>query len=226
MNCKNCNKKFEPSIHLDLQVYCSKYCQQHSWYLKNKKCVKKRKCVFCEVPFHPSRVDQIYCSSKCRIRRGWQKTHRVKLEKKCDVCSKTFLDKLKRQRFCSLDCQKVVATKRRREFNLNKRKTNPHYKLRHNISSRILLALKKGTTKSENTIMLIGCSINDLKIHLESLFQDGMTWDNYGLWEIDHIRPCASFDLTNSNEQRACFHYSNLQPLWKEENNLKGAQWI
>lgn len=52
-----------------------------------------------------------------------------------------------------------------------------------------------------------------------------MTWQNYGQWHVDHIRPCASFDLSKPEEQRACFHYANLQPLWGEENLRKTSHY-
>ncbi len=51
-----------------------------------------------------------------------------------------------------------------------------------------------------------------------------MTWDNYGKWQIDHKIPCASFDLTDPEQQKSCFHFSNLQPLWAKDNNSKGAK--
>jgi len=51
-------------------------------------------------------------------------------------------------------------------------------------------------------------------------------WDNYGSgWHIDHIRPCSSFDLSDEEQQRACFHHSNLQPLWVKDNLEKGSKW-
>ena len=52
-----------------------------------------------------------------------------------------------------------------------------------------------------------------------------MSWDNYGKWHIDHVRPCSSFDLTDAKQQEECFHYTNLQPLWAAENLQKGSKW-
>jgi len=60
--------------------------------------------------------------------------------------------------------------------------------------------------------------------HLESLFLPGMSWENRHLWHIDHVLPCAAFDLTNPKEQRRCFHYTNLQPLWALDNIKKRAK--
>jgi hypothetical protein len=81
----------------------------------------------------------------------------------------------------------------------------------------------RGKGKSARTMQLVGCSLEFLKGYLESQFQKGMTWDNYGKWEVDHVFPCTSFDLTKPEEQQRCFHYTNLQPLWRLENNKKGA---
>jgi hypothetical protein len=61
---------------------------------------------------------------------------------------------------------------------------------------------------------------------MESLFLEGMSWDNYGKWHIDHIRPCSSFDLSDTEQQKICFNYKNLQPLWAEDNLRKGAKVI
>ena len=52
-----------------------------------------------------------------------------------------------------------------------------------------------------------------------------MTWKNYGEWHIDHIKPCSKFNLTDEEEQKKCFNYKNLQPLWASENTSKGAKW-
>ena len=84
----------------------------------------------------------------------------------------------------------------------------------------------KHNRKHGTTIKLLGCNINELRFYLEGKFIDGMSWDNYGEWHIDHIRPCASFDLTDPEQQKKCFHYTNLQPLWAEDNLSKGDKII
>jgi hypothetical protein len=104
-----------------------------------------------------------------------------------------------------------------------KRNTNIDYKILINLRSRIYIALKKNY-KNTSTIKLLGCSLKQLRIHLEKQFTIGMNWNNYGKWHIDHIKPCASFDLSKPSEQRKCFHYTNLQPLWAKENLKKGAR--
>lgn len=92
-----------------------------------------------------------------------------------------------------------------------------------NLRNRLRLALKK-SPKSLKTYELIGCSLHELREYISSLFKEGMTWDNYGDWQIDHIAPCASFDLSDKHQQLVCFNYKNLQPLWKEENLEKRAK--
>ncbi len=104
------------------------------------------------------------------------------------------------------------------------RKINPHIKIRDNLSLRMRLALKEqNLTKRNTTAELIGCSIKLLKQYLERKFKPGMTWKNHGRfgWHIDHIRPCSKFDLSNLVQQKICFNYKNLQPMWAEENIRK-----
>jgi hypothetical protein len=99
-----------------------------------------------------------------------------------------------------------------------------HRKIAMNIRNRVNLAIGR-QSKSASTMALLGCTISHLIAHLESLFQDGMSWQNHGRdgWHIDHIRPCASFDLADPEQQRQCFHYTNLQPLWAGDNLRKGS---
>jgi hypothetical protein len=72
---------------------------------------------------------------------------------------------------------------------------------------------------------MMGCTREVFLAHLESLFLPGMTWANHALWHIDHIRPCASFDLSDPAQVKQCFHFSNLRPLWARDNIAKGAKW-
>jgi len=99
---------------------------------------------------------------------------------------------------------------------------NKSYKISQNLRSRINSALR-GAQKASSTEAITGCSFQELVKWIESKFKPGMTWENYGKfgWHIDHIRPCASFDLTKPEEQAECFHYTNLQPLWAHENLSK-----
>jgi hypothetical protein len=96
------------------------------------------------------------------------------------------------------------------------------YKIVINLRTRLRLALKQNW-KSGHTLELLGCSVEFLKQHLEGQFTEGMRWNNYGRggWVIDHIKPCVLFDLTNPSEQRKCFNYKNLQPLWETDNLIK-----
>ncbi|MBW8384249.1 MAG: hypothetical protein K0M69_17230 [Youngiibacter sp.] len=79
----------------------------------------------------------------------------------------------------------------------------------------------KGESKSDATLDLIGCTPEHLRGHIESQFEDGMTWETYGRWHVDHIIPCSAFDLSNPVELKRCFNYKNLRPLWAEQNLRK-----
>lgn len=89
---------------------------------------------------------------------------------------------------------------------------------------RISKALSRNYKKAAKSSILLGAPIAVVRAHLEARFQTGMTWENHGKWHIDHIRPCASFDLSDPVQQKICFHYSNLQPLWAADNAKKGAK--
>lgn len=109
-----------------------------------------------------------------------------------------------------------------------KRGSNVQYRLKNIIGNRVRRAVRRlKAGKSASTMTLMGCTLPFFKKYLESLFKEGMTWDNYcyEVWHIDHVRPCASFDLTDPAQQRECFHYSNLQPMWGPANISKGSKW-
>lgn len=107
-----------------------------------------------------------------------------------------------------------------------RRLTDKSFKIRSNLSRRINHALTnhfkdKKIKKNIKTLDLLGCSVEKLIKHLEKKFHKGMDWKNYGKWEIDHIIPCAKFNLEHLDQQKICFNYKNLQPLWKIDNIKK-----
>jgi hypothetical protein len=110
---------------------------------------------------------------------------------------------------------------RRNERIRQRRRDDPVFRIARVLRSRLWAALN-GELKAETTLTLVGCSLDSLIEHLESLFVEGMTWQNTGEWHVDHITPVASFDLSDPEEQRRCFHWTNLQPLWGEDNLKKG----
>lgn len=109
-------------------------------------------------------------------------------------------------------------------YTARKYKEDLNFRLLTICRSRVTMALK-GKIKSKCTLELIGGSVENLKKHLESQFTEGMSWENHGKWHIDHIRPCASFDFTDKEQQNECFHYTNLQPLWAKDNMSKSAKY-
>lgn len=105
----------------------------------------------------------------------------------------------------------------KQQYQVNRYKNDPQFKLRLILSTRLNGALKKNKTyKTNKTLELLGCSIKEFKQYLEHQFKSEMNWGNHGgVWEIDHIQPCSSFNLLNEDEQKQCFHYTNMQPLFK-----------
>ena len=111
-----------------------------------------------------------------------------------------------------------------REYEKQKRQTDINWRLAKSLRDRLYKAVTRDT-KLLSAIKLVGCSITSLKDYLENQFTEGMSWENYGLWHIDHIRPCISFDLTDPEQQQECFHFRNLSPAWEYENKSKGGIW-
>lgn len=108
--------------------------------------------------------------------------------------------------------------------------TSRHTRIKKLLSSRIHKAITRngnGARKAARTMELVGCTIAEIRAHLESKFLPGMTWENCGRngWHIDHIRPCDSFNLEDPDQQRICFHFTNLQPLWEASNISKSNHW-
>ena len=132
--------------------------------------------------------------------------------------------------------QKPSSKKKRRERERKRYNDDPEYKTGCKLRSGTW-RMHKGISKSASTKELLGCTLKQFNSHMEKQFQPGMTLKNQGKWQNDHIVPCASFDKTNPEHQRQCFHYTNYQPLWKRDNIRKsdkrvynrvwdGTKWI
>lgn len=112
------------------------------------------------------------------------------------------------------------ATPKRMIQRKKRYKTDIIYKLKCLVRSRLLTSIKlNGFPKLYNTIKYIGCDYSTLKSHIEAQFKPGMTWENHGEWEIDHVIPLAS--ATSEEQLLKLSHYTNLQPLWQTENRQK-----
>lgn len=103
--------------------------------------------------------------------------------------------------------------------------TNPEFRMLHNLRRRLNRWLH-GTRCSWEMREMLGAPRAQVKAHFEALFSPGMTWENYGKWHVDHVKPCARFDCFDPVQQKACFYYRNLQPLWAVDNLRKGAHFL
>jgi hypothetical protein len=114
------------------------------------------------------------------------------------------------------------------EYERLRKLRDPAFRCVRLLRNRIVEVLKyQRAIKSCRTKELIGCD-RDVLVHwIESKFTNGMSWENHGVhgWHIDHIRPCASFDLSDREQQKQCFNYTNLQPMWAKENQIKSDKW-
>ena len=224
VKCRNCNIVINDAIRIILKGgYTLKQCkpcaaiEKKEWKIKNKE----------------------HCAEKDR---EWKKVNRDRhLEslKKCYIEYKNdpeFIAKRKaynahhyrENKQQHLNTTKVYTANNkekvreyRRTYDKDRRINDLNFKISKNLRSRLSHAIRKNH-KSGSAIKNLGCSIDFLKKHLELQFSPGMTWDNYGTWEIDHMIALSTVDLSDKEQLALVCHYSNLQPLWKRDNILKG----
>ncbi len=116
---------------------------------------------------------------------------------------------------CALYRKKIIRAKLKKKQ--VKSRITVESKLAANLRSRIWFIVRHGK-KQGSAVRDLGCTLTELKNHLESRFQPGMAWNNYGQWHIDHIKPLASFNLLKREQFLQAVHYTNLQPLWAKDN--------
>ena len=147
------------------------------------------------------------------------------IKKRLDYVNRSDHHKLmKRQERASWSQDRRDANNKYRRERYHIDKENVQFKLKHRLRSRLWHAVHdQHCIKSGTTFELTGCTIDELKSHLEYQFEEGMTWDNMGQWHIEHTIPCADHDLSDPDEQKKCFHFRNLTPMWGYENLSKGS---
>lgn len=169
--------------------------------------------------------------------RAKKKEERMKLppkEKRIFVKTKKYIhpDEIERRKQHAKKRTKDWCEKNRQRINtkrMERMAADPSFRIAANFRSMLSTFVKEGVAKKHSSIMtLLGCGVDDFITYLESLFLSGMTWGNYGKngWEIDHVIPCAHFDLTDLDQQKKCFHFTNLQPMWAFDNRSKGKKLI
>lgn len=118
--------------------------------------------------------------------------------------------------------RKDILKNASRNRRIMERKQSQIHKIYSNINNRIYKTFKKHNLIFDKSYAeILGCSIEILECHIRKQFKEGMTFDNYGEWEIDHIIPVSSFSFNNDEDVLKCFNYNNLQPLWRKENRSK-----
>jgi hypothetical protein len=209
--CKICNNDFIQNS--NRQKYCSKSCLKlarnlftKEWKETHKKEVKIYKKIYNEI--NKEQIKNYYKNHKNEIKE-YRKINKDKI-------------KMFNKEYYKLN--KIFIIRQHNKYQINKRKIDINFRLYSCLSKRIRDALKC-ICKSKRTTELLGCSVEELKAHLSSKFTKGMSFKNYGKWHIDHIKPCAKFDLSKASEQYKCFHYTNLQPLWAKDNLEKSDKF-
>jgi hypothetical protein len=152
--------------------------------------------------------------------------------KSCDsTAAQIYYDRHREKRIAAAAAWNKANPERRQDIEKRKRRRDVSYRLACYLRSRISGALRRQLRGESVTgkrlasaVRDLGCTITELMRHLESKFQPGMSWQNMGEWHVDHIRPLASFDLTDILHCKAACHFTNLQPLWGPDNLAKGSK--
>lgn len=226
IDCRNINKEWKDKNKERVRLYNEAYRNNN---VENWKKIKEENKILDNVIGQPSNhrilhetIDNII-GKKCCTCKEWNplinfnysKNHWDKLRNDCKLC----LAKWRKD-------NRDIINKKYKYYEKNRKLIDPEFKLIKTLRSRLNSALnRKNIQKGFSTMKLTGCELSFLKCYIEDKFTEGMSWENHGEWHIDHIKPCAKFDLTKKEEQEKCFHYTNLQPLWACDNLMKGSRY-
>lgn len=187
----------------------------------NKERIKQRKKVYNEVNKEKIKIQTKF----------YRKTNKDKIKLKRNGYYKKYYknnkEKINTKRRVYVEKNRNKIRNRHKNYCNRRFKTDIQFKLQSNLRSRLNTTIKKNF-KSGSAVKDLGCTIEQLKQHLESKFQPGMSWDNHTLdgWHIDHIKPLSSFDLSDRKQLLEACHYTNLQPLWAKDNLTKSDKII
>jgi len=225
-NCKKCaiirNSKYSSNNCENNKIYSKEY------YKNNKETVLKR-----HKRYQENNKDKIkeysisYTKDNKEKIKDNSKNHYISNKEKILKNGKLYYennkDKVKKRH---KEYEKKAETKKKRRKRNEKKRENPIFRLCHSVSAGISQSLKlnnlsKGGRHWED---LVGYTFEDLKTHMENLFSEGMTWDNYGKWHLDHVTPKSLFKIKEVGDEEfmKCWALSNLQPLWAVDNLSKG----
>lgn len=176
--------------------------------------MKKAVCRWCGIEFSCKSLKARYCC-KYHNHLAYRKRNKEKVNERKNTW---YANKEKRREY-----RKTMSDYHRKYWK-ERRKRDPIFRIKNNLRNR-LNSIIKG--KRSSLTKLLGCTEEEFKKHLETQFQSGMSWDNYGVggWHIDHIKPLALFDLSDSKQIKLACHYTNLQPLWETDNLKKGRNY-
>lgn len=195
----------------------------YCWECRKEKLKNDGKCIKCK---KQKDLDSCLYCKECRT--PYWKQYAIDNKEKISKRKRQYRED-NREKILMQEKKKRNKSEYKEKRNARERKkgqNNPIYKIKNSMRARVWSFLN-GKKKSKRTMELVGCSLDFLKAHLEKQFDSNMTWANYGsYWHIDHVRPCKSFNLLDPEEQKKCFHYTNLQPLECKENMRKGAKLI
>lgn len=157
----------------------------------------------------------------------YEKDLRLKNLERRSKKQKQWADKNREKQRQSVRNSRAKLKVKNAEYDALRLKTDPAYRLKRILRTRLSSAINRGQ-KAGSAVRDLGCSVSELKTYLESKFLPGMAWDNHTQfgWHIDHIIPLSSFNLTNREELLKACHYTNLQPMWAQDNLSKSNKHL
>jgi hypothetical protein len=217
--CNFCNK--EHPLTDEFWYFGNKSKIQCKIHVKDKCAQRREKCAeHIRIQKH-----EAYLRDKSKVQerhKQYYKEHKKHLLQKAKEYRQLNQEDIRKTKKLCYEKNKEQYTKRSLEYVKYKCTTDPAFRIIRRIRKRVWDALRR-CAKPGSSIVELGCTPIELVSYLESKFQEGMTWENYGVkgWHIDHIIPLSSFDLSDYEQFKAACHYTNLQPLWAIDNIRK-----